>query len=672
MYTMVTSNSGPSSATDVVITDPLDPATTFVSATSDAGTCDFDGSVVSCDLGTLAPGSSVETTVTVTLAPDVDAAVQNTATATSSASDGDATNNASSTSFAPTIVADLAVTKQASAATVTAGDTFTYTVDVSNVGPSVAQNAVLTDTVPQGMTVESVATAPDGICASTAIGIRCDWATIEPGETETVTITVLVDANTPAGTLTNTASVASPADDADTTNNSASADVTVVQSADLGVQKTATPTTGVPGTPQSFTITVTNDGPSTARGVSVADFLPEGFIDPTTPTEGCQITGSVGTCLLGDLEPGATRTVTVNGVIAADATGTISNTVTAATTTTDPNGDNYSATVDVPLAPSADVSLTKTTSTPSVALDGDVTYVVTVRNDGPSTATGVVVTDVVEDGIALVDGTATAGTWSIDGWVVGTMQPGAEESLTISAVATAEGTFTNTATASAETPDPDAGDLTGSAEVTVAAAANLSIEKTAAPASVEVGEQITYTLTVNNAGPNAAIDMVISDPLPAELIDPTTTTPGCSFVGNEFRCEVPSFPAASGGQLVYTATVDPATASTSVTNTASVFATTADPDTTDNTASTTTPITGTGAIELTKTAGVPTDVDGDGAIGVGDEIPYDFTVTNVGPTTVSGVVIDDPLLGGPQTCAALEGTTLQPTDAVDCGPYATC
>ncbi|MFB7250120.1 isopeptide-forming domain-containing fimbrial protein [Microbacterium sp. NPDC056234] len=669
VYTMVASNSGPSAAENVVITDPLDPATTFVSATSDAGDCDFDGSVVSCAIGTLAPGASVEATVIVTLAPDVDAAVQNTATITTSTSDGDATNNASSTSFDPTIVADLAVTKQASAATATAGDALTYTVDVTNVGPSVALNTVLTDTVPQGMTVQSVVAPPAATCAQTTTDVRCDFATLDPGQTETVTITVLVDADAPTGDLINTASVAAPADDADTTNNSASATVAVEQSADVGVEKTATPTTGVPGTAQSFTITVTNDGPSTARGVSVADILPDGFLEPTATIDGCRHTEFISDCFLGDIEPDGSVSFTIEGVIAPDATGSLTNSVTVGSATPDPNGDNYSDSVVVPLEPSADLSVTKTTSTPSVTLDGDVAYLITVRNDGPSTATGVVVADVVEDGITLVDAEASVGTWSIDGWMVGAMQPGAEETITLSAVATAEGTFTNTATGSAETADPDTDDLTGTAEVTVAASANLSIEKSASPASVEVGGQITYTLTVRNTGPNAATDMVISDPLPAELIDPTTSTPGCSFVGNEFRCEVAEFPSASGGELVYTATVDPATASTSVTNTATVSAATADPDTTDNTDSTTTPITGDGAIELTKTAGAPADADGDGAIGVGDEITYDFTVTNVGPTTATGVVIDDPLLGGPLACAALDGTTLDPTDAVDCGPY---
>ena len=669
VYTITATNAGPSTAQNVVITDPLDPETTFVSATVDAGTCILDDSAVSCAIGTLSPGAIVTATVTVTLAPDAEAAVQNTATITTSTSDADATNNASSASFDPTIVADVAVTKEASASTVTAGDEFTYTIGVENIGPSIAQNAVLTDTVPEGMSVVSVTEPTGASCTFDSASMRCDWATLLDDETATVDVTVLVAADAPAGALINTASIASPADDADTTNNSASATVTVEQSADIGVEKTASPTTGVPGTAQSFTITVTNNGPSTARGVSIADFLPDALQDPASEDD-CRLFTRVFSCGLGDLAPDASASVTITGTIAPDATGTLTNTATAASATPDPNDDNYSSTVDIPLAPSADVSVSKTTSTPTVALDGDVSYVITVRNDGPSTAVGVFVGDVVEDGIALVSADASVGTWSADGWAVGDLSPGAVETITVAAVATAEGTFTNTATASSDTPDPDSADLVSAVDVTVAASADLSVVKTASPDPVSVNGQITYTLTVQNAGPNAAVDMVISDPLPAELIDVTTTTPGCTIEGNEFRCVVASFPAGSGGQLQYTATVDPATPSEAVTNTVTVDSATADPNPTNNTDSTTTPITGSGAIELTKTAAAATDTDGDGRIDAGDEVAFSFVVRNSGLTTVTELAIDDPLLGGTIDCPAFAELTLAPGEDASCGPIA--
>ncbi|MGF6822309.1 putative repeat protein (TIGR01451 family) [Microbacterium sp. ZKA21] len=669
-YTLTASNAGPSAAADVLLTDPLDPETTFVSAESDAGTCtlDEDGTAVSCAIGTLAPGQTVEARVTVTLDPDAEVAVQNTATITTSTSDSDSGDNASSASFEPTVTADLAVTKDVSAATVTAGDAFTYTIGVENIGPSTAENVVLSDTVPAGITVEEVIAPPGATCTVTGSAVRCDWDQLGPEETATVEIQASVQSDAPAGTLINTASVAAPTEDTDTTNNSDSATITVEQSADVGVEKTATPTTGVPGTAQSFTITVTNHGPSTARGVTVADFLPAGFDDVTTSTEGCRIVGTVGVCELGDLGPDESRTVTIDGAIASDAVGSITNTTTAASATPDPNADNYSASVVVPLAPSADISLTKTTSTPEVALDGEVQYLVTVRNDGPSDALGVVVEDVAEDGIALGDAVASAGTWSGGTWTVGILQPGEEETLAVTGIATAEGTFTNTATASSETADPDSGDLIGTADVVVAASADLAITKTVSADPAPLNGELSYTLTVENLGPNDASGVVVTDQLPAALIDPVTTSPGCEITGAVLTCELAALADGDTAEFVVTGTVDPSTSAADITNTAGVTATEADPDPDNNSSTVTTPISGEGAIEIFKTATPATDTNGDGRIGAGDEVTYSFTVRNTGPTTLSGVAVSDPLLGGPVDCPAFDDVTLAPQDEVDCGP----
>ncbi len=667
VYTMVATNAGPSAAEDVVITDPLDPATTFVSAETDAGSCEFDGAVVSCDAGSLAPGASVEVTVTTTLAPGVDAAVQNTATVTTSASDGDATNNASSTSFEPTIDADLAVTKEASVETATAGETFTYTVGVENLGPSIAQNAVLTDTVPEGLVVQNVSQPTGAICSFDAASVRCDWAALQPAEAATVDIDVLVPADAPAGSLINTASIAAPSDDSDTTNNSASATVVVEQSADIGVVKTATPNPGVPGTEQSFTITVTNDGPSTARGVTVADVLPTELQEPVAD-DACQVTGRIGTCSLGDLAPGESAAVTVAGTIAADATGSLSNTATATSGTPDPNGDNYADTVVVPLEPQADVSLTKTTSTPDVALDGEVQYLVTVRNDGPSTATGVVVEDTIEEGIALTGAEASTGTWTGGTWNVGALQPGEEAEIAITGVALAEGTFTNTATASSETPDPDADDLVDTADVTVAASADLAITKSISEDPAPSNDEVTYTLAIENLGPNDATEVVVTDEIPVELIGAVSASEECVIADGVVSCELAELAGGESAEFAFTGTVDPSTGSDEITNTASVTASQADPETGNNSSTVVTPISGEAGIELTKTAPQPVDTNGDGRIAAGDDIEYDFVVSNTGSTTLSDVALDDPLLGGAVGCPALEGATLSPGDEVECGP----
>jgi uncharacterized repeat protein (TIGR01451 family) len=669
-YTLTAHNDGPSDARDVVITDPIDPQTTLVSATLAGAPCAFDGTTVRCDVGTLEPGASAVATLTVTLAAQATAVVQNTAIVTSTTSDPDPSDNAGSAAFQPEVIADMAVVKTASAAVVQAGDPISFTLDVSNNGPSDAADAVLTDALPAGFEITGVQADADATCTVDGQSVRCVWDTFASETSRVVTVAARVAADAPAGTVTNTASVAAPADDRDTTNNSGAVDIAVEQSADLRIAKVAEPATGVPGADQSFRLTIVNDGPSLARGVTVSDPLPADFTATGVDRDDCTVIAGVVQCTIGDLAPGATAEVMVSGTLAAGATGTLSNTASTSSATPDPDGSDNSATAQLPLAPSADVSLTKTASSSTVALGGTVEYVVTVRNDGPSAAAAVIVDEHPDPGIRITGATPSAGTWSPTDarWSVGTLLPGEEATLTVTARADAEGTFANSATASSPTPDPDTNDRTGRAEVVVTPSADLEIEKTASVSPVPVNGEITYTLTVRNHGPSAAQGVVVSDALPAELIDPRTTTAGCEVVDRTLACSTASLAADEVAEYRLTARVDPATGSASVTNVATVTSATPDGVEENDTARVETPITGSPQVELVKAAGAPTEANGDGRIGAGDTVAYTFTVRNTGPTVLTDVTIDDPLLGGAVTCPALDGATLAPDDEIPCEP----
>lgn len=669
-YTVIARNDGPSDARDVVITDPLDSATTFVEATLDGRPCDFDGTTVLCAVGTLEPGGTATATITVVLAAGATAVVQNTATITTTTSDPDPDDNAASAAFQPDVIADLAVVKTASAQVVEAGDPISFTLTVSNEGSSNASNVVLTDSLPAGFEITGVAPGTAACTDDGSSTVRCVWDTFAANDSQTVTIHAIVAADAPAGAVTNTASVAAPVDDPDMSNNSDAVDVQVEQSADLKIAKVATPATGVPGSPQSFVLTVTNDGPSVARGVLLSDPIPADYSVTSIDHTGCAVRSGVIDCTIGDLVPGGSAQITVSGALAAGATGMLRNTASTTSATPDPDASDNEATVDVPLVPSADVSVTKTTSTPAVPRGGAIRYLVTVRNDGPSAAAAVVVDEQPETGMRITDAVPSLGTWSAteSRWTVGTLLPGDEATLTVTATADEEGTFTNTVRARSATPDPDAGDLTANADVAVTPVADLSIVKTVSVSPAAVNDEVTYTLTVENHGPSAASQVTVTDALPAELIDVTTATAGCAIADGTFSCATASIVAGAVVEYRFTARVDPGTSSSSVTNTAEVTSTTPDPDGTDNSSTIDTPLTGTPQVELVKSAGAPVDANGDGRIGAGDTVAYAFTVRNTGPTTLMGVVIDDPLLGGTVACPELDGVTLAPADEVDCAP----
>ena len=668
-YELIAHNAGPSDARDVVISDPLDPGTTFISATSEQGTCGVESQILSCTVGTLPPGATVITTVVVQIAAGATAVVQNTASVTTSTTDTDPTNNVSSTSFQPDIIADLAVAKTVSDAEVSAGSAVDFTLAVSNLGTSDAANVLLTDTLPAGFAVTSI-DAPAGASCDESTGslVQCTWDSFPVGGPASVVVHTVVAADAPAGTVTNTASVASPADDPNTANNSSSAEVEVVQSADLSIQKSA-PTTGEPGSEFTYTLTVTNDGPSTARGATLTDVVPAEFSGAAADLAGCAITAGTVNCQLGDLAPDATVTIELTGTWNATATGIVTNTATTTSGTPDPNLDNNDDSADVALVPMADVSLIKSTTTPSVPLGEQISFLITVRNDGPSAAVGVVVDELPGDGITITGATASVGTWSAAEtlWTVGTLLPGEEAMLTVTGTADTVGTLTNTASATAQTPDPDTTDLIDTADVTVTPSADLSITKSISANPAPLNGSVTYTLLVENNGPGSAADFSISDVLPADVLNPTTNTPGCTITTGTLNCTGGALNPGDTVSVTVTGTVNPAATSETVTNTATVSSTTDDPDTSNNSSTVVVQVVGTPLVELVKVPGVALDATGDGRIGAGDTVTYTFTVRNVGAVTLTGASITDPLLGGAVPCPEFTDP-LAPNGSVTCAP----
>lgn len=212
--------------------------------------------------------------------------VLNTATVTLQVgdTDPDPLNNTSTASLDVAFNVILAATKDDLSLTYTPGSSTTYTMIVTNAGTTQAEDVDISDTLPTGATISSISCAAtvalSGSSCGTTTAVAGDTAFtyaggVLPALTGSVTLTVTVDfaSDMAAGSITNTVSVTDNTSSATTT---ASDTNTRLVSADVAVAKAATGTTYTPGGTDTYTLTITNAGPSDVTGVTVSDVLPAG------------------------------------------------------------------------------------------------------------------------------------------------------------------------------------------------------------------------------------------------------------------------------------------------------------------------------------------------------------------------------------------------------------
>jgi uncharacterized repeat protein (TIGR01451 family) len=251
----------------------------------------------------------------------------------------------------------------------------------------------------------------------------------------------------------------------------------------------------------------------------------------------------------------------------------------------------------------ADMSIAKSDSPDPVAPGQNITYHLTVTNNGvasgPSTTSGVTVTDTLPAGVTLVSANPSTGSCSGTTTIscaLGIFPGGASATIDIVVKVSASassGTLTNTGRVSAVTSDPNAANNMATATTTVVNGADLSLTKTDSPDPVHTHDNLTYTITVHNGGPLAAAAVTVTDELPRNTAFGTAsaTQGSCTLTQPAKRivtCTLGTIP--SGATVTATIVVAPPSKKTTITNTASASSTTNDPNPANNSASATTAV----------------------------------------------------------------------------------
>ncbi len=357
-YTIVASNAGPSDDASAVVADTFPAAITGITWTcvgAGGGSCTATGSGNINETVNLPVGGSVTFTASGTISESATGTLANTATVTSSVTDPTPGNNSATDTNTLTPTADLAITKSDGQATALPGQPITYTIVASNAGPSDAPGTGVADTFPAALTgvTWTCVGAGGATCTAAGTGNIAETVNLPAGGSVTFSASGTLDAGA-TGTLVNTADVTAPGGvtDPDTDNNSATDTNTLIPTADLSLTKTDGLGAAIPGQSTTYTITVSNAGPSTAVNATVADTF---SVDLTGITWTCTSAGGASCTAAGSgdiadtvtLPPGSSLTYVIDATIDAGASSsTLVNTatITAPGGMTDPDTNNNSST----------------------------------------------------------------------------------------------------------------------------------------------------------------------------------------------------------------------------------------------------------------------------------------------------------------------------------------
>ena len=486
-----------------------------------------------------------------------------------------------------------------------AGDTITYAFTITNTGQVTLTNVTLTDIV-------------GGISISGG-----PIATLAAGAVDSATFTgsyVLTQADINAGTFTNTATTVGTPPIGSPVSSTASDTRTGLSVPVVTITKTGTLNKGAndrvdAGDTISYVFSVENTGNVALTNVRVTD--------PNTTMSGSPISLAIGASDITTFT--GLHTLTQAEVDA----GTFTNTATV--TATPPTGADVTATDSdtQPLLAEPVITTTKTGTlnkgSNNRADAGDtISYVFTVANTGNVTLTNVNISD--------PDATITGGPI--------TLLPGASNSSTFTGVHTLTqadvdaGTFTNTATASGKPPigtnvtatDSDTQTLVEAPAITLV---KVGTQNKGANSRIDVGETISYSLTVTNTG-NVTLSTV------------TVTDPTISITGSPIASLAPGASSVLSGS--YTITQDDIdtgtftnTASTQGTSPQSTIVNASDGDTQSLVQVKTISLAKTGSLDMNLIAPL-------GVANPGDKINYAFTITNTGNVTLTNVFVTDPLI----------------------------
>ena len=315
------------------------------------------------------------------------------------------------------------------------------------------------------------------------------------------------------GITQNNASVKGREFDHDLSNNNDSASIDVAKTADVSVVKIVNNSNPSYQDIIKWTIIAKNNGPDKATSVVVDDVLPDGLIiKGINASKGIYDNGIWGVCCL---EKGEVQYLEI--ICMVNKTGKITNIASITAEEVDLNLSNNmdDESIDVPLT--VDLEVIKQVSNKSPFFGETITWLISVKNNGPDMATDVVLYDLLDDGLIYSDYSSTVGTFDGNKWDIGSLNNKQIEYLNITCIANKLGDIANSAFANASEVDRNNSNNKDGEMITVYPLTDLSVVKIVNNSNPNYLDLVKWYIIVSNNGPNSATGVVVRDILPDGL-----------------------------------------------------------------------------------------------------------------------------------------------------------
>ena len=502
-YTIVVVNNGPDKSFNVTVGDLLPDGVKFISSN---GQYNPDTGV--WFVGDLDNNESAILKIVVQVIKVGN--IINNVNVTGTGHDTNLTNNNASVSVNVPESVLLNITKVANSTIIVAGENVGYTVVINNYGPSVASDVVLKDIFNSNelLNLQYSLNGVDWLDYNGSVSL----GDINAGTNVTVYFRAKVNGSV-RGDVLNIVNITTGVDDA-RGNFTANETVNVIANTTLAVIKDAEIKALNPGDTAHFVITVIAGGSSDSLNVKLEDILDAGLLDVKSATyriNGGNLTNYTQIISLGNMHTGSKIVVDIYAAILSTTGQDIFNCVNV-TSDEHPEGNTSNTTIHVNIA---DLEIIKIVNNATPNYGDEITYTITVRNNGPDNSTNIKVSEVLADNFKFISANASKGYYDLTNgvWAVGNLTNNETAKLVITVKIVKTGFIQNNVSVNGTGFDPNVTNNNATVNITVPQTADLSVVKIVNVDRVSVGNRITYIIVVKNNGPDTALDVYAVDKL---------------------------------------------------------------------------------------------------------------------------------------------------------------